>query len=117
MYCGWREFSVVEHWLRGIDFAVSNVPTEPKDLDGFREWLHMTLEGACNVDWVSLIRHQFGDGDEATKKMFEQFDLFRKDVADRGLPAIIKEHQEYEIRRHGSPPISSRPGGIAWRSR
>jgi len=112
MYCGWSQFKDVGPWLRGIDFGISKaIPTQPNDLDGFREWLHMTLDGACNVDWISLIADKFGDGNEATQKLFEQFDLFRKAISDRGLPVIIKEHQEYEIRRYGRA-VSSRLGGF-----
>ncbi|MBS0267311.1 MAG: hypothetical protein JSS02_35630 [Planctomycetes bacterium] len=113
MYCGESKFAVVGPWLRGIEFGIAQIlPNQPNDIDGFREWLHMTLDGPGNVDWISIIALKFGDDEAGTQGLFEQFDLFRKDVLERGLHAIIDAHREYELQRYGYP-ATSRLGGIA----
>ena len=117
MYCGCSRFADVGPWLRGLEYGITLLlPAQDDDIDGFREWLHMHLNGPGNEDWIRLISLKFGDGEEATQKLFEQFDLFRKDVAERGLPAIIEEHKDFEMREYGTP-VTSRLGGIVWRAR
>jgi hypothetical protein len=70
------------------------------DVKGFKEWLIMRLDGDPSQDWIGNIRVKFGNDEDATEKLFEQFDLFRKDLADRGLPAIFDEFTAYMKRRY-----------------
>ena len=117
MYCGRNSFGVVGPWLRGLAYGIRQAfPDQPDDLEGFREWLHMTLDAPGNVDWTGIIAWKFGEQDAGTQKLFEQFDLFRNDTAQRGVEAVIHAHREYEIRRYGSP-VSSRLGGIGQQAR
>ena len=56
-------------------FSLSQaLPEQPNDIDGFREWLHMTLDGPGNHNWIDLVASRFGRGVEATDKLFELFD-------------------------------------------
>ncbi len=117
MYCGCSRFAEVGPWLRGLEYGISHIlPSQGDDIDGFREWLHMRLSGPGNTDWVGLISWKFGAEEQATEKLFEQFDSFQKEVAERGLTAIIEEHRDYEMREYGEP-VTSRLGGIVWQAR
>jgi len=117
MYCGCSRFAEVGPWLRGLEYGISQLlPNQTDDIDGFREWLHMRLSGRGNTDWIGLICEKFGEDEQATEKLFEQFDLFRQEVAERGFTAIIEEHRDYEMREYGEP-VTSRLGGIVWQAR
>jgi hypothetical protein len=96
MFCGCSAFAEVGPWLRGLKFGVESLsPDQAADVTGFKEWLIMHLDGDPSQDWVGNIRVKFGDDEHATEKLFEQFDLFRKDLADRGLRAIFDEFNAY----------------------
>ena len=117
MFCGSSVFAEVGPWLRGVEYGISKLrPDQDDDIDGFREWLHMRLDGRGNTDWIGLITEKFGTDEQATEKLFEQFDAFRKEVAERGFTAIIEEHRDYEIREYGEP-VTSRLGDIVWLAR
>jgi hypothetical protein len=117
MYCGNSRSANVGPWLQGLEYGITQLlPDQADEIDGFREWLHMRLDGPGETNWIGLISRTFGDDEEATQRLFEQFDLFRKETAARGLPAIIEEHKDYEMRKYGEP-MTSRLGGIVWRPR
>ena len=98
MYCGCSRFAEIGPWLRGLEYGISQLlPNQAGDIDGFREWLHMRLRGRGNTDWIGLICEKFGEDEQATEKFFEQFDLFRKEIAEHGFTAIIDEHRELVV--------------------
>jgi hypothetical protein len=101
MFCGCSRFAEVGPWLRGLQFGIDLLSPDPTDdIKGFKEWLIMRLDGSPSTDWIGNVSRKFGDDEHATEKLFEQFDLFRNELADRGLPAIIDEHKNYLKRRY-----------------
>lgn len=102
MYVGTFHFRDVSSWIRGFEFALlQSYPDKGSGIEGFREWLVMQFDGACNIDWLGLLAEKLGDGKEATTKMFECFELFVKEKDNRGLEAILHNHKQYEIKRYG----------------
>jgi hypothetical protein len=103
MFVGTYQFADVAQWLRGFEYALTRAfPDQPSEIDGFREWLVVRLEGSGNLDWAGVLSEKFGDGEQTTRKLFEHLDQFLADVATRGLSAILQEHKEYEVRRYGT---------------
>jgi hypothetical protein len=122
MYAGSERFAELAWWIRGLEYGcLHSLPESPKELDGFREYLHMHLDGPGNIDWQGLIAWKFGAGTEATQKAFEYLDQFLQEVSRHGKDRIIAEHADYEKRRYGSlsssrldpngPYAKSRQGG------
>src|ERR1051325_9271363 len=102
MYVGRSTFAELAWWLRGFEYACRQAFPECLDeLDGFREYLHMHLDGPGNIDWEGIIAWKFGTGDEATQKAFEYLDRFLQEVARLGIDRIIADHAEYEKRKYG----------------
>ena len=102
MYVGSAEFRAVGWWLQGIEFCSHEMlPNQPPELDGFREWLHMKLDGPGNTNWQGIITDLFGNDEEATKKTFEYLDDFLRDLDELGFDRIINDHAEYEKKRYG----------------
>ena len=103
MYVGSPAFQHFAWWMRGYEQALLDFapPDRAAAFVGFREWLHMNLEGPGNTDWVGIISWKYGDGQEATTKFFELWDRFRTDLDKKGLETILEQHKEYEIKRYG----------------
>lgn len=102
MYIGTSEFVRLSWWIRGFEEGCHRaLPEQAYELDGFREWLHMQLDGPGNTDWVGIIEWKFGNGVEATQKVFDYLDQFLQDVSHLGKDKIITDHAEYETRRYG----------------
>lgn len=108
MYAGTYDWDGVAQFLRGYQAALRAVDPDPTrlELDGFREWLHYRFDGPGCTDWAGIIQSKFGGGEDATAKFFELLDQFRSDVRKRGLPAILEEHKDYEIKTYGGPVTS-----------
>ena len=102
MHVGSRDFRDIAFWIWGIEYCCKyKLPEKTFDLDGFREWLHMHLEGPGNTSWEGIIQSVFGGGDDATEKAFELLDRFLIDLDEIGLDKIIADHAEYEMKRYG----------------
>lgn len=102
MYVGSSEFVALSWWIRGFEEGCRRaLPEQAYELDGFREWLHMQLDGPGNSDWVGIIEWEFGKGVEATQKVFEYLDQFLQDVSHLGKDKIIADHADYEKCRYG----------------
>ena len=102
MYVGSDSVAAVQWWLRGLEEGCRRaLPEQPYELDGFREWLHMRLDGPGNTDWEGIIAWKFGAGVDATEKAFEYLDRFLDEAARLGTDQLITEHAEYERRRYG----------------
>lgn len=102
MYVGSARFAAVMWWLAGLEFGCRKaLSDQPYELDGFREWLHMRLEGPGNTDWLGIIAWKFGTEDDATQKVFEYLDQFLQDVAKLGVNQIVANHADYERQRYG----------------
>jgi hypothetical protein len=102
MYVGSRCFAELQ-WFRGIEDGCRRaLPEQLYELDGFREWLHMHLDGPSNTDWEGIIAWKFGTGEEATVKAFECLDRFLAEVARLGKDQLFAEYADYERRRYGS---------------
>jgi hypothetical protein len=103
MLVGTKEFGELAWFLRGFEYASEKAsPDQPPELDGFREWLMMELDGPCNVDWEGIVSWKFGSSWDATQSMIELLDRFLSERAACGLSAIIDDHERYEIRRYGA---------------
>ena len=102
MYAGSENFSELEWWIRGFEYGCRHsLPESLYELDGFREYLHMHLDGPGNIDWESIITWKFGNGVEATQKAFEYLDQFLQEVSRLGKDRLIADHADYEKRRYG----------------
>lgn len=102
MYAGDRAFAFVGPWLDGFEAGVRQaLPDQPRELDGFREWLRMRLDGPGNVRWTGIIADRYGRGVEATEMMFQLLDAFLADRDMQGTEAIVRAHAEWERRVHG----------------
>jgi hypothetical protein len=118
MYVGSNRFAVVRPWISGFDYALREIFPEhasPRrggpadgDLDGFHEWLVMSLDGPPNIDWLGVVADKFGAEKEATDALFEMVDRFVEDLKARGLQAILQDHLEYEVRRYEGNAFTSR---------
>ena len=107
MYVGSEKFSDVACWLSGFDFANGIAfPDEVSSFCGFKEWLLIRIGGNCCYVWQSLIEEKYGDGLEASKRFFELFNDFRRDVDERGLRNVLKEHYDFEVETYGGPRVS-----------
>jgi hypothetical protein len=102
MYVGSRRFKHIAYWLRGAEYLSEQAfPDNPKELDGFREWLHMHLNASGNIDWAGMIQEVFGEEEEATEKCFQCLDNFLKDLNEFGIDKILEDHTNYEMKRYG----------------
>jgi hypothetical protein len=101
MYVGTPEFSRLGNFLTGYDRAMVDFDIGRSQFDGFREWLHVHLNGSGNIGWKDLICEAFGSGTVATAKFFELWDTFRTEMRIKGLDAILEEHRQYELARYG----------------
>ena len=102
MYVGSDSFAALQWWLRGLEFGCRcALPEQPYELDGFREWLHMHLDGPGNTDWEGIIAWKYGTGVEATGKVFEYLDRFLHEAMGLGIERLIAEHADYERGRYG----------------
>ena len=104
-----RRFSAVTSTL-----SVRGSSATPLELDGFREWLHMKLDGPGNQDWLDIIAWKYGHSGEATAKMFELVDEFRLDVERLGIEQIIEDHWKYEMHRYNGNAFTSRIAAKQW---
>jgi len=102
MYLGTCDFSVLGNFLTGYDQAVVDFDIGDSRFDGFREWLHMHLNGSGNIRWKALICEAFGSGTVATAKFFELWDTFRAEMRIKGLDAILEEHRQYKLARYAT---------------
>lgn len=102
LFVGTYRFDVVAPWVRGFAFAVEQIcPERPDDLAGFCEWLVVRFHGGGSLGWDGILRREFGDSDETTKRFFELLDEFLDDLGHRGLSAILDEHKRFEIKKYG----------------
>jgi hypothetical protein len=102
MYAGNDGFDYLQAWLRGLQFGLQLATgEEDDDLNGFREWLHMRLEGPCNTDWVGILAWKYGDDEEGFAKSLVLLDEFLQEISRVGREQILEEHADYERRRYG----------------
>jgi hypothetical protein len=103
MYVGSRDFIHVGYWLQGMEYCYRELhPTEPGELDGFKEWLQMKFDGPGNTNWQGIISSVFGEDENATDKAFEYLDEFLLHLKEVGLDQIIDDHEKYEMNRYGA---------------
>jgi hypothetical protein len=103
MYAGSDKFPQFGWWLSGFAYGCERaLPDQPYELDGFREWLHMRLDGPGNYDWIGIIAWKCENGVETIQELFKYLDQYLNDVSHLGIDRIIQDHAEYELRRYGS---------------
>ncbi len=102
MYAGSDKFPELGWWFRGLAYGCERaLPDHPNELEGFREWLHMHLDGPGNYDWVGIIDWKCSNGGETTQELFKYVDQFLSDVSQLGIDRLINDHADYEMRRYG----------------
>lgn len=107
MYALSPELFHLSAFMEGFDLCtVLSFGSDASELDGFREWLILTIGGSRASAWPAIIRDSCSNVAASTDKCLELFGRFRAEVAQRGLKAILKDHYDFEVREYGAPCTS-----------